>query len=209
MTTVRAFMRGAGLVAAVLLVSACSVLPTPTPTTQYRLPGTPAAANPGATRLPWSLRLGLPQTTAMLDGTRILVLPDGDQVSNYAGARWSDPPGSLVQARLVQAFRIDGRVASVSTEESNAHAEFELDSSLRAFQSEYRDGKPFAVIGLDVNVVDASTRRVVATRSFDVAAPAADVKLPAVVTAFGQAADALGAQLVPWVVESGSLARKQ
>ncbi|AZG10498.1 ABC transporter [Pigmentiphaga sp. H8] len=200
-----AIIRWAGMSLAVL-ASACTLLPEQKTVDIYRLPAAQAAASPGGQAQAWSLRLRSPHANAILDSARIAVIVQGDQISTYGGARWTDAPPTLVRTRLAQAFRLDGRVASISTTDSNVRADLELDSDLRAFQSEYRGTVPHAVVGLDARLISTSTRRVVASRSFEVAQPAGGTEVPAVVAAFGLATDALAAQVVQWAVEQGAAA---
>lgn len=198
-----AIIRWAGMSLAVL-ASACTLLPEQKTVDIYRLPSAQAAASPAGKAQAWSLRIRSPHANAVLDSARIAVIVQGDQISTYGGARWTDAPPTLVRGRLAQAFRLDGRVASVSTTDSNVRADLELDSDLRAFQSEYRGGVPHAVVSLDARLISTSTRRVVASRSFEIAQPAGGVEVPAVVSAFGLATDALAAQVVQWAVEQGA-----
>ncbi|RZS77021.1 ABC-type transport auxiliary lipoprotein family protein [Pigmentiphaga kullae] len=200
-----AFIRWAGISLAAL-ASACTLLPEQKTVDIYRLPSAQAAASQGQAQA-WSLRIRSPHADATLDSARIAVIVQGDQISTYGGARWTDAPPALLRARLAQAFRLDGRVASVSTTDSNVRADLELDSDLRAFQSEYRGSVPYAVVSLDVRLISTSTRRVVASRSFEMAQPADGVEVPAVVSAFGLASDALAAQVVRWAVEQGAAAQ--
>lgn len=198
-----AFIRWAGISLAAL-ASACTLLPEQKTVDIYRLPSAQAAASPAGKAQAWSLRIRSPHANAVLDSARIAVIVQGDQISTYGGARWTDAPPTLVRGRLAQAFRLDGRVASVSTTDSNVRADLELDSDLRAFQSEYRGAVPHAVVSLDARLISTSTRRVVASRSFEIAQPAGGVEVPAVVSAFGLATDALAAQVVQWAVEQGA-----
>ena len=142
-----------------------------------------------------------------LSGQRIVVVPEDNRVSVYTGAGWSDPAPVLVRNRLLDAFRADGRVAGLSSDDKQLQADFELDSDLRAFQSEYRGGRPEAVLRLDARLVHTATRRIVASRSFALRAPATDTAVPAVVQAFGAAADRLAAEVVEWTVREGSAAK--
>lgn len=102
--------------------------------------------------------------------------------------------------RLLDAFRADGRIAALSTDERRLHADFEIDSDLRAFQSEYRDGRPEVVVRLDVRLYRPDTQRIVASQRFEFRQAATDTAVPAVVQAFGQASDALALAVVEWAV---------
>ena len=194
---------------AALLLQACTLLPKAEPLDVYLLPATaPAAvpATPAARAVPWSLRIARPAAGVHLSGQRIVVVPEDHRVSVYKGSGWTDPAPVLVRNRLLDAFRADGRVAALSSDDRQLHADFELDSDLRAFQSEYREGRPEAVLRLDARLVHTATRRIVASRSFEVRAPAADAAVPTVVQAFGVAGDRLVADVVDWSVREGAAA---
>lgn len=180
-------------------LSACSVLPQSEPLRIYRLPSQLAPATAIAP-VDWSLRVGTPLTSRVLDSARIAVMPEGDRISSYQGARWSDSAPALVRDRLIEAFHDDGRVQRLSSDENRLHADLELVSDLRAFQSEYRDGTPHVVIRLDARLVRSANQRIVASRRFEVSEASRDVAVEEVVRAFGRAADALGRQIVDWTL---------
>ena len=201
--------RWGGVVAlgAALLLPACAILPKAEPLDVYLLPATAPVSASATQAAPWSLRIARPAAGVHLSGQRIVVVPEDNRVSVYTGAGWSDPAPVLVRNRLLDAFRADGRVAGLSSDDKQLQADFELDSDLRAFQSEYRDGRPEAVVRLDARLVHTATRRIVASRSFALRAPATDTAVPVVVQAFGAAADRLAAEVVEWTVREGSAAK--
>ena len=201
----------AAVLCAAVLLPACSVLPEAEPLDVYVLPVTgdasatavPAAAGAQA----WSLRVVRPAAGVHLAGQRIVVMPEDNRVSVYQGAGWSDPAPVLVRDRVLEAFRADGRVGALSSDERQLHADFELDSDLRAFQSEYRGGRPEAVLRLDARLVHTASRRIVASRTFEQRQPTEDLAVPAVVQAFGTAADRLSAAVVDWTVREAAAVR--
>ena len=201
--------RWGGVVAlgAALLLPACTILPKAEPLDVYLLPAIAPVSASATQAAPWSLRIARPAAGVHLSGQRIVVVPEDNRVSVYTGAGWSDPAPVLVRNRLLDAFRADGRVAGLSSDDKQLQADFELDSDLRAFQSEYRDGRPEAVVRLDARLVHTATRRIVASRSFALRAPATDTAVPVVVQAFGAAADRLAAEVVEWTVREGSAAK--
>ena len=168
---------------------------------------TAAAPSVAAGVQSWSLRVVRPAAGVHLAGQRIVVMPEDNRVSVYQGAGWSDPAPALMRDRLLEAFRADGRVGALSSDERQLHADFELDSDLRAFQSEYRGGRPEAMLRLDARLVHTASRRIVASRSFEQRQPSEDPAVPAVVQAFGTAADRLSAEVVEWTVREAAVAR--
>ena len=193
-------LRRTGLLACSLALAACSILPKADPQTVYRLPPPSASmmASGGMGGDQRALRIATPYASRSLDSERILVLPEGDVVKSYAGARWSDPAPVLVRERLLEVFQADGRFGSLSGDQSNIAATIELAGSLQAFQSEYRNGAPTIVIVYDARMIDTATRRQLAAQRFSVTQAAAGSQLPEVVSAFGQASDRLAAEVVTW-----------
>ncbi|MGY2265437.1 ABC-type transport auxiliary lipoprotein family protein [Pseudomonas sp. SDO5561_S422] len=189
---------------ALVLVSACSILPKADPSDVYRLPSAQAATQ--ASPVAWSLRVAKPQTSEFLDSPRIAVVPNGDLISSYANSRWSDPAPVLLRNRLLDGLQRDGRVTLLSTDETNLQADFELGGQLQAFQSEYRGSAVEVVIRLDARLVRGSDQRIIASKRFEVRQPVGDTKVPAVVAGFGQAGDALNRQVVDWAVGLGNRA---
>lgn len=190
------------LVALTLLMGlpACSVLPKSEPVDVYLMPELSPRPRAPQPAVPWSLRVSLPAGSTHLASQRILVVAQAQRVSAYHGAKWSDPAPWLLRNRMLDAFRLDGRVNALSSDDKVLQADFVLDTELRAFQSEYRAGVPEVVIRLDARLVQSDTRRIVASRHFDVRQAAPGAALPEVVQAFGQATDRVATDLVAWVM---------
>lgn len=186
------------LILLISLSSACSILPKAENAEVYRLPASTAASS--AAPVSWSLRVNKPITSEVLDVPRIAVVPQGNVVSTYKGARWTDPAPALLRNRILDAFQRDGRVPRLSADDSNLQSDFELVGELQAFQSEYTAQGIEAVIRFDARLVDGRTQRILASRRFDVRQPVADKAVPAVVNGLGQATDQVMAQLLDWTV---------
>ncbi|MBH3410052.1 ABC-type transport auxiliary lipoprotein family protein [Pseudomonas putida] len=201
-------LRLLALTAALSLASACSILPQSEPVDVYRLPVNQAShsSNPVA----WSLRLNKPLASEVLAGPRIAVIPHGDVISSYKGARWSDPVPLLVRNRLLDGFQRDGRVQRLSADDSNLQADYELSGELQAFQSEYQPGgKVDVVIRYDARLVQGRNQRILSSKRFEVRQPLADTQVSAVVAGFGAASDQLARLVVNWTVAQSSQAQHQ
>jgi cholesterol transport system auxiliary component len=193
--------RRALLLSASALLPACSLLPTPAPVDVYQLPTALPRQPATAPMLPLSLRVTRPAASALLAGQRLLVQPEGDRISYYKGAQWSEPAPVLLRNRLLDALRADGRIATLSSDERILQADFELDGELRRFQSVYRDGQPEVQLLLELHLVRTATQRILASRRFELAQAASGSSLPAVVQAFGSASDRLALEVTQWTVE--------
>lgn len=191
------------LLAGFMLLASCSILPKPEPFDVYRLPVGQSASAGHGTPQQWSLRLTKLQTSEALNSPNIAVIPQGDVISHYKGARWSDPAPVLLRNRLLDGFQRDGRVVLLSTDDSLFHGDLELGGNLRAFQTEYQGTAAGVVVQLDALLVRGYDQRILASRRFEVHQPLNDVQVPAVVAGFGLANDQLTAQVVNWVVEQG------
>lgn len=198
------------LLATLLLASslvACSVLPKSQVLSTYRLPATSLPSQP--TSADWALRVNKPYSSQLLDSTRIAVVPPGDQISAYQGVRWSDRAPLLLRDRLIDAFLDDGRLKAVSSDETRLQADLELDGDLRAFNSEYQNGRPVVRILLEARLVDSSSRRILASRRFEANQAASDTSVPAVVSAFGLASDQLARDVLQWTLTQGQAAQQK
>ena len=117
-------MKRLTLVLIAALLGACSILPQSEPLDIYLLPAT---ALPTQTqRVDWSLRVNSPISDQLLDGTRIVVLPEPGRVNTYQGVRWSERTPQLLRGRLLDAFQDDGRIQALSNEEQRLQADLEL-----------------------------------------------------------------------------------
>ncbi|WP_158601931.1 ABC-type transport auxiliary lipoprotein family protein [Pararobbsia silviterrae] len=203
----------AGLAANV--IAACSVLPPSQTLDVYRLPETcganacasvhdgtaqsaPDAASPSGLAHRVTLRVVAPSAGNAISSARIAVIPEGDTLIAYRNARWTDPAPELVGTRLVHALAAQSAF-NVVDRDVPVTADWELRSHLGAFQTEYRNGQPVVHVALDVWLIDASSRQIVATRHVDETEAPSAPAVPAVVQAFGRASDRLGDQVATWV----------
>jgi len=199
-----ALSRLLGAAALVSLLGACSILPEAESPDFYLLPSAQQPARSSST-VNWSLRISAPTASLALDSNRIAVVPQGNQLSSYQGARWSNRAPGLLRDRLLDAFTANGSVRALSSDEASLQADLDLTGELRAFQSEYQNGKPVIHIRYDARLVRTLGQRIVASRTFEVRQPADGKQVPEVVSAFGKAADQLSAQVVEWTVQQGQL----
>ncbi len=117
----------------------------------------------------WQLVVYEPTAIHALETDRLMVRPTADQVSYYKGVAWSDRLPRLVQARIIETFQNSGAVKSVSA----SNGQYALATDLRAFQIDVSSGKAIAEIEIFAKLVNLSTGRVIATKSFSARVPAA------------------------------------
>lgn len=184
----------------------CSVLPKPVSQDVYHLPEAPLPRS-SSHNVDWSLRVDTPKAGRMIDSSRIVVQPEGELLTVYKSARWSDSATDLLRDRLIDAFRDDGRITGLSSDKDSLQADYFLSSDLRAFQTEYLDGRPVVVIRLDAQLVRAQSMRIIASHRFEVSYPSEGSATTSVVPAFGRAGDTLCGQVVAWAVSSAGTSK--
>lgn len=182
------------------LLGACSLLPAPEPVQSW----VPTAATVETT-LPLQLsglRVQRPQTSDLLGGSHMLVLPPDGAISVYRDARWGSAIPSLWRDYLVDALQRDSRFARVSSDAVQVSADYELVSRLNAFQSEYREGQPVAVMRAYLQLVDTRSRDIIAERALALSQPASGPQLAAVVDAFSNLMAKASEEVAQWLLES-------
>lgn len=187
-----------------VMLSGCTVFPAQPPHRMFLLPVSEVPESTGE-RLDLTLRVITPLAVAPLDSARIVVRPGGNELSVYGGARWNENAPVLLRDHLIESFRRDGRFASVVSGGNPSRSDLVLVSDLNGFHAEYRDGKPEAVIRLDVQLIAENSRGTLATRRFEVSEPSASEALDDVVIAFGRASTRLGQQVADWAVSRHNL----
>ncbi len=196
---VRRLAMGAVAMSTVVL-TACSVLPAPESLTYYQLPAATLAAQASdPARQALIVQVDRPYAERALASSRIIVLPDGNQLSAYQGVRWSDDAPALLRNRLASALRDTGQFRAVTLDSDALVADWELSGNLNAFQVVYVQGAPRVRIQFDAALRDQHNGALVQTRRFTQEEPVQGTAVPQVVQAFGSAADALALQISQWL----------
>lgn len=184
-----------------VILGACSLLPESSPVTFYRLPP-PQLATPQkpVVQRAVTLRVNRPETSGLLSGNRIAVIPQHNQLSAYQGARWAASVPVLFRDQLIETWQQQGGIQHIISDSEALQAEIELRGTLRAFHTEYRQGKPVVVIHFDAQLVDPGDRRLVASRRFATVAAPVTAEIPDVVTAFGVAQAQLSSEILDWIL---------
>lgn len=111
----------------------------------------------------------------------------------------------LIRNRLMQELRTDGRFISVSSDEDNLQADFELGGDLSSFQGVYRGKKGEVLIQFDARLVQTSDRRVIVSQLFVIRQPISGSSMNEVVEAFGLASDRLAADILRWLGNTSAM----
>jgi cholesterol transport system auxiliary component len=188
----------------VLPLAACSSLLNVqrTPFTIYSPKLAAPAATASAPRVDWQLAVETPLASDALDTTRIVVMPSPGVIEVYPGARWSDSAPALLRNLIVQGFEDSQRIVGVGSAASGLRADYALAIEVRDFQLEMNAGT-HAEIRLQVRLLDYTTNRVLAARTFDAQAPAATTDAAAAFGAFQDALNRIVPELVEWTLREG------
>ena len=173
------------VLAAVVLLGGCSILPTSPPLPASHDFG-PAATTPAMAGAPVEATVSAP---SWLDGTAIyyrLLYSSPTRLREYADNRWLAPPAELLQARLQAAFA-GGRAGG-----------YRLRVTLLDFEQEFASAQSAQVsVRAVVELQDLASGATVAQHLFTVSVPTSpDVQ--GAVQGASRAADELLAQLAQW-----------
>lgn len=187
-----------------LVLGGCSWLPSSEPVQSWTLEPVPGVA--GQTVQVDGLRVLRPQVPDLLSGRHMLVVPEGQPPSVYAGARWSSAIPELWRDQLISALQRDSRFSRISGDEVRLAADKLLVSRLDAFQVEYRQGRPQVVIRGHLQLVKTENRRILAETSFDLSQDASSTELSAVVATFSSLSAEMANEIRDWLLKTEAVA---
>ncbi|HEY5851858.1 MAG TPA: ABC-type transport auxiliary lipoprotein family protein [Lysobacter sp.] len=195
---------GLGLALAVLL-SGCSILSDkPKSTSTIYAPEPHVQADPGWPTVTWQLALTPPTGARVIDSLRIAVRPTPGEIQVYSGAQWARPPSEMLQDTLLRAFEDSGRIGAVARQGSGIAADFRLLLEIRRFDSDYAgQSVPAATIEVTAKLLHMRDQKIVASRTFLQAQPAATTEVADVARAFEQALVVVGHDIAGWTLTSG------
>lgn len=191
---------------AMLVLAGCSILETKQEdrATIYA-PDPRVAADPAWPSVDWQLSLSSTTAARMIDSLRIAVRPAPNELQVYQGATWAKIPSVMLEDALLRALEDSGRIPAVARQGAGVGADYKLVLDLRRFESDYTtpDATPAATIEVNAKLLHASDQRVVASRTFLQAQPAASEAVPDVIRAFEQGLETLTGDLAGWILTSG------
>jgi len=188
-----------------LLLGGCSILSTGSrePVTIFA-PDVHVQPDPSWPRVDWQLTLAKPNAARLVDSPRINVRPTPGELQVYQGASWAQPATDMLEGTVLRAFEDSGRIAGVGRSSDGIRADYRLLLDLRRFESDYAgQALPSATIEISARLLHNMDQRVVASRTFLVARPAAATDVASVAAAFEQAMQQATHDLVGWTLVSG------
>ena len=158
------------LVAAVWLVSACSVLPKPAPGSinQYLLEyaASPQAGQETLRDAP-VIVITVPRAHAGYDTSRIAYMQEDHGLRYYTRSRWADTPVRMLAPLLADAMQATGQFQALYTTPGSVSSDMRLDTELIRFHQDFRSLPSEVRITLRAQLIDLAKGRVIATWMVD------------------------------------------
>ncbi|MEP6906594.1 MAG: ABC-type transport auxiliary lipoprotein family protein [Pseudoxanthomonas sp.] len=198
-------LRFPAIVCSLVLLAGCSVLGSKQrdPVTIYA-PQVTIVPDPSWPSVTWQLVVTKPTAARVVDSPRIAVRPVPGELQVYKSVTWSQPSTDLVETTVLRALEDSGKIPAVARSGSGIRADYKLVMDLRRFESDYAgNAVPSATIELTAKLLHASDQRIVASRTFLQVQPSTGIEVAQVATAFDQALEKLGGDLVGWVLTTG------
>ncbi len=195
---------------AATLLSGCSSLVGPMSPSTIFAPEITVQTDAAWPAVDWSLDLARTTGPQALDGMQIMVSPTPGELQAYRGAIWAQSPGAMIETSLMRTLEDSGKIGSVTRQGSGASTDYRLLIDLRDFRSDYAGGgTPSAVIEINAKLLHLADQKIIGSRSFRYAQPAAGVEAGQVADAFAQALGTLGHDLAGWTLETGQAHARQ
>ncbi|GLK75824.1 ABC transporter [Methylopila jiangsuensis] len=193
--TFRTVLPAAAAVALGLQLSACSSLIAGSPDATYDLTAPSDLPRGGARR--GVLVVAEPVAVAVIDGQRIVVKPNGGQVTYLPKSQWSDRLPKLLQARMIESYENAAWLRSVGRPGDRLAVDYQLVTEVRAFQIDAAASE--AVVELTAKITNDKTGKIVAGEVFQARQPLAGaVDGPSATQALDQALKRVLTGLVTW-----------
>jgi cholesterol transport system auxiliary component len=117
-----------------------------------------AEARPGP-----SLFVPQPVVRGGLDSRRMVYVARPYELSYFARNEWADTPARMLHPLIVQALETNGAFRAVVSASNAVASDLRLDTELLALQQEFLERPSVARVAIRAQLVDLSSRRVLAT----------------------------------------------
>lgn len=182
----------------IVFISACTIIPSTSAVDTYQLP--PSTVNIPMNGTPLSLMVATPYANRYLNHQRLVVVQSNHELQSYTGMRWEDELPTMFRNRLIDDLRRVQAYRSVVNDKEAVVTDRVLRTDLLAYQLQFNDKQPFALISVDASLYDANDLTVISTKRFSVNAPLNSVNLKEVIPAFAKLNDTINTQIIQWVV---------
>ncbi|HEX5410790.1 MAG TPA: ABC-type transport auxiliary lipoprotein family protein [Terriglobia bacterium] len=150
---------------------------------KYYTAAIPAAPQAAASTLPVDLLIGHIGAPEVLEDQPIVYRSGPNEIGIYEYHQWAEPPALMLKNLLLQRLRTSGRYRSVAQVGSSAQGEFLLRGSLYNFEEVDQNGAISALVSMEFELVDRSTRKAVWNHVYTRTTPVQGKGIPDVVSA--------------------------
>ncbi len=169
-----------------------------TPLDTYELSApSPAPKGPRHSRV--QMLVAEPTALKSLDGQEIVIQPSAGVVQYLKGAQWSDRLPRVVQAKLIEAFQLSGRVGGVGMPGQGLAIDYQVIADIRSFAIRL-DGTPRADVEIYVRLLNDRNGVVRDGHLFSATAPVGGSGNAAFIAALDSAFNQVAADIVDWAV---------
>ncbi len=157
-----------------LLAMGCSSLLPPAVTfpATYALDTAPAVksaiAPVGDGMVALTLAVNPPRAAAGFDSRHMIYIRQAHQFEYFAHSEWVDTPARMLAPLIVAAIESSGSFGGVALAPSAAAFDLRLDTEILRLQQEFDQSPSRVRLTLRASLVDGESRRLLATREFDV-----------------------------------------
>lgn len=169
-----AHMKWGALLVAAALAAGCAALPRAPeePNHVYVLDALVPAPRAPAASSPLVLVVSLPQAQAAYDSDKMIYMTREHELAAFASNRWAEAPARMLRPLLVRALQQTGGFGSVIGGSASARGDIRLETELIKLVQTFMTKPSQAEIALRATLVEARTRRVIASKLFEGAEPA-------------------------------------
>ena len=150
-----------------------------------------------------------PHAAAGFDSQRIMYVRQANQLEYFAHNEWIDTPARMLAPLIVAAVESSGAFRAVVQTPSPAAGEMRLDTEILRLQHEFLSAPSRVRFTLRAYLVESVTRRVIASREFDAAVPAASGEPYGGVVAANRAVQTVLENLSAFCAETARSARME
>jgi cholesterol transport system auxiliary component len=197
--------RSALAIGLMLMLAGCSILSDkPKSTSTIYAPEPKVQTDATWPKVDWQLVIAPPSSARIVDSLRIAVRPTPGELQVYRGAQWARQPSDMLVDTVLRALEDSGRIGGVARQGAGLAADYKLLFELRRFESDYAQAAvPSATIEVSAKLLHVSGQKVIASKVFLQATPAASTEVADVARAFEQSLSSIGRDITGWTLTSG------
>ncbi|BBB15422.1 ABC transporter [Candidatus Rickettsiella viridis] len=161
------------LLACMLSLSACTLFkPIPNqPLHYYTLTALPPAC-PTIQKTRSTILVTQPRANALYSNPRMIYSPDCYQIQYFTQNRWADTPPHMLHLLLIKSLQNTGYFQAIINTPATTYYDWIVNTQLLSFQQEFISNPSQFRIAIRVQLINAHTNRIMATKDFMVVQPA-------------------------------------